>query len=340
MKFFKTLLRILIITSAVFFAVSFFLIRRAPIQPPRAYGVTFAAFYAEEFGLDWKETYHAVLDDLGVRALRIPVYWNRVEPEQNRFSFDDLDWQVAEAKKRGATIVLVLGRKLPRWPECHEPEWARQLIGAKQSDEFNNKLLHYIQTTIERYRGESAVTMWQIENEPYLPFGDCKNYDSGMVDEEIALVKSLDSARPVMVTDSGELSLWVKAARRSDVFGSTMYRTVHNKIFGTITYPLPPSFFRLKHSITELVVGKKPMIIVELQGEPWSREATPKLTIDDHYETMNPETFQKILRYSSRTGFDTFYLWGVEWWYWLKTTQNDSRMWEIAKEVIAKTQDN
>lgn len=315
-------------------AALWFLLARTPVAPPQAYGVTFAAFYAEEFGLDWKEAYKAILDDLGVRSIRIPVYWSRVEPEQGKFSFDDIDWQIAEAKKRDADIILALGRKLPRWPECHEPRWVRD----EKLNIKNQKLLEYIKNIVDRYHENSTITMWQIENEPYLPFGDCVDYDSGIVDEEIMLIKSLDSSRPIMITDSGELSLWIRAAKRSDVFGSTMYRTVHNKFFGTITYPLPASFFRLKRSITELVVGKKPMIVIELQGEPWSREATPKLTIDDHYETMNLEMFREVLTYASRTGFDTFYLWGVEWWYWLKTTQNDSRMWDIAKEAIAAVQ--
>ena len=333
MKRIKTIIRWTVLGIILLSVVVGIFIRRAHVRQPLVYGVTFAAFYAEEFGLDWRETYQAVLDDLGARTLRIPAYWNRVEPQEGKFSFDDLDWQIAEAKKRNASVILALGRKLPRWPECHEPEWARDL----SRDDFNKALLNYVAVTTEHFRNEETVTMWQLENEPYLPFGDCKDYDSSMVDEEIELVRSLDSARPVMVTDSGELSLWIKAARRSDVFGSTMYRTVHNKIFGTITYPLPPSFFRFKRAVTELVVGKKPMIVVELQGEPWSREATSKLTIEDHYETMNPEMFREVLDYASKTGFDTFYLWGVEWWYWLKETQGKPEMWEVAKAAIAKT---
>ena len=132
-----------------------------------------------------------------------------------------------------------------------------------------------------------------------------------MLDQEIALVRSIDFTRPIIITDSGELSIWTRAAKRADIFGSTMYRSVYNKYLGYITYPLPPSFFRLKRAITELIVGKKPMIVVELQGEPWSREASYKISVDDHYKTMNPDIFRGILTYASQSGFDTFYLWGV-----------------------------
>ncbi len=38
------------------------------------FGVTFSELYAKELGLNWKETYIAVLDDLNVERIRIPVY--------------------------------------------------------------------------------------------------------------------------------------------------------------------------------------------------------------------------------------------------------------------------
>jgi len=31
---------------------------------------------------------------------------------------------------------------------------------------------------------------------------------------------------------------------------------------------------------------------------------------------------------------DTIYLWGSEWWYWLKEKQNDPKIWEEAKNLI------
>lgn len=338
MIFFKKrkILFIFLLFIAALVLCSLILLRRAPIKNPRVYGVTFSSFYAEQFGLDWKKTYLALFDDLGVRHLRIPAYWNEIEKEQDKFDFSRLDWQIEEADRHNADVILAVGRKLPRWPECHDPEWTNSLIN-NDKNEFNAKLLHYIQYTVERYRDNNSVKMWQIENEPYLPFGECKKYSIALLDKEIALVKSLDSTRQIMITDSGELSIWTRAAKRADIFGSTMYRSVYNKFFGYITYPLPPSFFRLKRAITELIIGEKQMIIVELQGEPWSREAPYKTSVEDHYKTMNPDIFRGILMYASQSGFDSFYLWGVEWWFWLKEKQNKPEMWNIVKEAIQST---
>ena len=57
----------------------------------------------------------------------------------------------------------------------------------------------------------------------------------------------IDKDREIMITDSGELSIWLPAVKRADVFGTTMYRIVWSekisKYFGYIKYPLPPRFF-------------------------------------------------------------------------------------------------
>ena len=173
------------------------------------------AFYAGQFGLDCQERYGAIFEDLGIRHVRIPIYWNDVEGRPGEYDFTAIDWQIAEAEKYDAEVVAALGQKLPRWPECHLPEWALGLAPEARKE----ALLKYIKTVIERYSTSQAVKTWQIENEPFLPFGECQDKPSLWLDEEIALARSLDSSRPGMVTDSGELSLWITAANRPEGFG-------------------------------------------------------------------------------------------------------------------------
>jgi hypothetical protein len=43
-------------------------------------GTTFIPSYAEYYGLDAKETFHALIYDLGVRHLRLVSYWDKTEP--------------------------------------------------------------------------------------------------------------------------------------------------------------------------------------------------------------------------------------------------------------------
>ena len=44
--------------------------------------------------------------------------------------------------------------------------------------------------------------------------------------------------------------------------------------------------------------------------------------------------FVEMMEFSRQTGFEEFYLWGVEWWYWEKETQNNPRIWNKAKELM------
>ena len=167
-------------------------------------------------------------------------------------------------------------------------------------------------------------------------FGDCIDdaVDGELVDKEIALVKSLDSEREIIVTDSGELSVWLQAAKRADIFGSTLYRIIYKEPFGYVTYPLGPNFFRLKALLARMVTGQKNFIISELQAEPWSNDWVLRVPIEEQYKTMSPEKFEEIVEYTKKTNFEEAYLWGCEWWYWLKVKHNMPEMWEAAREFL------
>jgi len=134
----------------------------------------------------------------------------------------------------------VLGYKVPRWPECHPPAWANHL----SVEEKRDTILDLVAAEVEQLRVYPNVTVWQIENEPFFPFGACDNFtvlDESFLARELALVRRLDR-RPVLITDSGELSPWIAARRAGDRFGSTLYRSAWFERFGLLTYPLvaPP----------------------------------------------------------------------------------------------------
>src|SRR6266704_2385239 len=50
-------------------------------------GVTFSSLYAEQIGLNWKDAYLAMLDDLKIKHVRLPVYWDRVEKTEGVYDF-------------------------------------------------------------------------------------------------------------------------------------------------------------------------------------------------------------------------------------------------------------
>ena len=196
---------------------------------------------------------------------------------------------------------------------------------------MNQELLDYIENTINQYKSNSAIWAWQVENEPFLNFGECPPLDKDLLDQEIALVRSLND-KPIIITDSGELSFWVGAARRSDIFGTTIYRVVYNKIIGYIEYPLPPIYFRFKSNIIRRLFGQDNTIVIELQAEPWTPISELALVpLEEQSKSMNLEQFRKNLDYARKTGFKEFYLWGAEWWFWMKEAQNNPEIWNEAE---------
>ena len=300
-----------------------------PKREPKVWGMTFSATQARTFGLDPDETLTALMNDLGIKALRLSAYWDDIESTKGKYDFSRIERELAIAESGGATVVLAVGRKLPRWPECHDPAWLKDTTPMEQKE----RQLMFARAVVERFKNDTTIGAWQVENEPFLPYGDCPNYDIDTLDQEIALVRALDPSRKVIVTDSGELSLWIRSAKRADIFGTTMYRKVSTHYLGLITYPIPPGLFRVKRAFTELVVGKRPAIVVELQGEPWDLEPFQGLSVERQFKTMGPDDFAKTLTYAERTGFDVFYLWGGEWWYWLKKNGHDEH-WNLVKEKI------
>ena len=294
------------------------------------YGITFSKKQAESLHLDWREAYLTILDELKVKKLRLPAYWNEIEPVNNQYVWQDLDWQIEQAEERGVEIILAVGGRLPRWPECHFPAWSEELTNqARQA-----KILSYIEKVILRYKDNQQIVAWQVENEPFLAhFSDCPKIDKEFLDQEIALARSLDS-RPIIITDSGELSVWIPAARRADIFGTTMYRDTysrHLKMY--IHYPITPGFFRFKKNIVRLFAKPQDWIVIELQAEPWGPVPYQNLSKEERDRTMNLQKFKEILEFSRKAGFKEFYLWGVEYWYW-ERAEGRPEMWEEAKKLF------
>jgi len=296
-----------------------------------AYGVTFSKKQAVSLGLDWQRVYLDMFDNLGLEKLRLPAYWDEIENKAGEYNWQDLDWQINEASKRDVEIILAIGGRLPRWPECHFPSWAEELSDGQRS----GRILQYIRETIERYRDNNNIVAWQIENEPFLShFGECPELEKRFLDEEIALARNLDD-RSIVVTDSGELSVWVPAAQRADIFGTTMYRDTYSKFLERyIHYPITASFFRFKKNIARIFAKPDKWIVIELQAEPWGPKSYQNLNQEERNRTMNLEKFKDIIDFARQTGFREFYLWGVEYWYWEKEINNNPAIWQEAKKLF------
>jgi len=328
----KTLLILLACAAVLFVAVSFLAYK--PVPEDITYGISFNTLYAEELGLNPRVVYDAFLDDLGVRHLRLAAHWDMVEPEDGLYDFSALDYQLKRAEEVGAEVILGVGRRLPRWPECHEPIWAKLLPREEQDGE----LLEYIETVVTRYKGNPSIAYWQVENEPYLSlFGGehCDELDEDFLREEIALVRSLDNTRPIILTDSGNLGTWFGAYKEGDVFGTSVYVYFWTPELGQFKTILPAWFYRLKEGVVELFYGKKQTFLIELSAEPWLTNPVVETDIETQYTRMNPKKFEEIIEYAKDTRYSRQYLWGGEWWFWLRE-QGRPEMWERGRALYVK----
>lgn len=299
-----------------------------------SYGVSFSQYYSDQLGLSWKDVFVSTLDELRVRKLRLAAYWPMIEPARGDFHFADLDFQIDEARRRNASVILAVGRRLPRWPECHVPDWAKGLPWVDQKKE----ILSYLEEVVLRYRSYDNLKFWQIENEPFLSVfakENCGSLDEAFLHEEITLVKQLDPERPVLITDSGNLGLWYGAWRSGEIFGTSVYLYLWNPTLGEVRSFYLPSFYKIKKNLMALLYGPKPSLLIELSLEPWLLVPTISAPLATQIDRMSTDKFNEVVDFAKGTGFAEQYLWGVEWWYFMKGKGHPEYV-EKAKEIFSQ----
>ncbi|MBI1908304.1 hypothetical protein HYS28_02720 [Candidatus Uhrbacteria bacterium] len=302
-----------------------FVLTRRVVIPDAAteFGITFSPRTASYYGVDPRAAYTAALDELDVRLVRLPVYWDDVEPSDDAYAFTDTDWYMDEAAARGAKVTLVIGMKVPRWPECHVPDWV-------PSDAPREALLDYLEAAVVRYAHHPALYRWQVENEVRFPFGECPAPDLALFADEVALVRSLDADTPIQLTVSGEQEAWAATAEDADVLGASLYRFAWNSTFGLVVFPHPPSYYRLQWRTLGDRVDTA--VISELQAEPWFDGDVPA-DVAERYALFPEERLRDHARFAEATEFPEVYLWGAEWWYALRIA-GEPRLWDTARDIL------
>jgi hypothetical protein len=307
---------------------------------PMVLGASFIPDYAESFGLDPQQTLDAMLSDLKLKQVRLVSYWSDIEPTPGTYDFSKLDWQFALANKYGTKVSLSIGLRQPRWPECHEPDWAT--IDPKNTQAWQPQLFKFIQAVVEHYKNNPALQDYELENEFFMKvFGECTDFSRDRLVSEFNLVKSLDTKHHVIVSRSDN---WVGVPVNKptpDQFAISVYKRVWD---ATIThryyeYPLPAKFYAMLAGTEELISGKD-MIIHELQAEPWTPNGLEitQISVPEMYKSMNPERLKARIAYGEATGMRTIDLWGAEWWYYMKEKQNDPGVWNVVKEAVAQAE--
>lgn len=303
---------------------------------PLTMGVSFIPDYASYLGVDPQATMDALTNDLHVKEFRLVSYWSNGEPSKGQYDFSQLDWEFAKADAAHAKIILTVGLRQPRWPECHAPSWADT---SQPESQWYPELKAYMTAVVNRYEGNPALQSYQLENEYFLKgFGTCTDFSRSRLVDEYNLVKSLDSKHDIIVGRSNNAWGWPTGAPQPDKFSISIYKRVWD---ATVThryieYPFPAWFYAFTAGWQKIMTGKD-MIIGELQAEAWPPHGQniPNVSLAEQDKSINAARLKDTIEFGKATGMKTINLWGAEYWYYRMEKLHDPSLWNTAKEEFS-----
>ena len=136
-------------------------------------GFSFSPEEAVWAGRDPRQDLALLLDSTQPDLVRLPIYWEDVEPTPEMLDFDGVDPLLAVVAAHNLVaphptrVVLTIGARNFLYPELHEPDWAgpREQPFLDQAQAGNAYRL-YFDSSIKRYRNSPLLYSWQVENEP------------------------------------------------------------------------------------------------------------------------------------------------------------------------------
>lgn len=302
---------------------------------PLELGVSFIPDYAQSLGLEPEQTLDSLLG-IGVKHFRLVSYWSDGERTKGQYDFSQLDWEFKKAETAHAHVILTLGLRQPRWPECHMPDWAsKEPVGARQS-----QLEQYMSAVIERYKTSPALESYQLENEFFLKgFGICDAIpgaeDRAHLVSEYNLIKKLDPGHQVIVGRSNNALGFPVGQPQPDEFSISVYKRVWDAAVTHryIEYPYPAWFYGFLAG-TQKIFNHKDMVIGELQAEAWppNGQSIQETSLAEQSKSIDVHRLKDRFSYAEATGMRGIYFWGAEYWYYRAQKLHDPSLWNVARQ--------
>jgi len=300
---------------------------------PFQLGVSFIPDYAQSLGLNPQETMDNLLA-IGVRQVRLVSYWSDGEPTPGNYDFSQLDWQFRKAEAAQAQVVLTLGLRQPRWPECHIPAWA----ASEPVSVWQPQLENYMRAVVARYQRSPSLQSYQLENEFFLKgFGACRNFDRQRLVSEYNLVKKLDPNHPIIVGRSNNALGFPIGQPQPDLFSISVYKRVWDAgvTHRYLEYPFPAWFYGYLAGVQKLF-NQRDMVLGELQAEAWppNGKTIPETSLAEQNKSLDATRFKDRIAYGKATGMRQIDLWGAEYWYYRLTVLHDPSLWNVAQQAF------
>lgn len=152
-----------------------------------------------------------LLDATDPDLVRLPIYWESVEPTPDSLDFSSVDELLAvveahdQVSSRQTRVVLTVGARNFLYPELHEPAWAAPREQPHLNDLQSAAAYRaYFDGSLLRYRDSPLLYAWQVENEPLDYVVNASTGADQITAEqlawEISEVHQLDPGRTVVIT--------------------------------------------------------------------------------------------------------------------------------------------
>jgi hypothetical protein len=331
------------------------------VTGPVQVGISFNPHRAASMGLDYQKAFTR-LEALHFRVIRLSAYWDQIDQE----GYDQLDWLMNEAQRTGQPVALAVGMKGLGWPEFYIPASAMPAAGLLQGQDaasdasLRDATLAFVNETVRRYRDNSTLIAWQVENEPFNRAGPQRLWiDAGFLREEISNVRQLDGHhRPLIVNAFSHFNLILDQASarqgfdfrqflgfeadsaerdglsllgKGDVLGLDVYTAIGYRFLGHDNVSRADGDWpdRLA-KVRDLVRRQgKQAWITEAQAEPWETGANS----DADPKSTSPQAIRSLFVNLKDAGFSTVLFWGSEYWLW-QADRGDTRWIDTIKAIL------
>ncbi|MEI9913946.1 MAG: beta-galactosidase [Candidatus Saccharibacteria bacterium] len=297
---------------------------------PLQLGVSFDPDYATSLGINPQQTMKALID-IGVKQFRLDSQWSDMEPSPGVYNFSTLDWEMQYAAQAHAKVILVLGLRQPRWPECYAPTWAQ----SEPQSVWQPQLENFMSKVVERYKNDPALESYQVENEYFLKgFGICTNYSRSRLVSEYDLVKRLDPNHTVIVGRSNNAIGFPVGQPTPDEFSISVYKRVWDAgvTHRYLEYPYPAWYYAFVAGVQKIFFHRD-MIIGELQAEAWppNGQTIPNTSLAEQNKSIDATRLTNRFKFGEATGMRDIVMWGAEYWYYRDVKLHDPSLWNVAK---------
>jgi hypothetical protein len=305
-------------------------------------GFSFSPRAASWLGEDPQAALPALLTQLSPDLVRLPVYWDSVEPARGRFDYSEVDRALATIRQynlghptRPARVILEVGARNMGYPELYVPHWLPlALQSAAPLAVADPEYAAYLSASFTRYRHEPLLYSWQLENEPLddvpTTAGSPADLPGEVLQEEFEAVKAIDPSHDVVVTtyNSSTLSLDLTALtpaasgiagnptpqpaghpleslQLGDALGLDVYVVTGQTSLADAGVRKRTDWKRaaLDYWAEQSRTMQKPLWITEMQGTPWP----------GHTDFSTDDLLYSAHRYRGSAA-GVVLLWGVESW--------------------------